>query len=76
MPDKDTVIAVLSDIQAGSTVAVCPPRWNLYDGGTYHASPAQMIIYRQWVASAKVIKDLLGEGKASRLITTTMKHRN
>lgn len=61
--NKDTVIAILSDMQVGSTVAVCPPRWNLYDGGTYHASPAQMIMYRQWIASAKIVGDLLSEGK-------------
>lgn len=60
---KDTVVAVLSDMQVGSTVALCPPKWNLLDGNTHHASPAQMIIYRQWIESAKKVKDLLTEGR-------------
>ena len=63
MPNKDTIVAVLSDMQVGSTVALCPPAWNLYDGNTVHASPAQMIIHRQWIRSAKVIKDALTEGR-------------
>lgn len=63
MTNKDTVVAVISDMQVGSTVALCPPKWNLYEGGTFHASPAQMIIYRQWVQSAKKVKDLLSGGR-------------
>lgn len=61
MPDKDTVVAVISDMQVGSTVALCPPRWNLYEGGTFHASPAQNIIHRQWIHSAKQVNELLTE---------------
>jgi hypothetical protein len=63
MPNKDTVIAVISDMQVGSTVALCPPKWNLLDGGTHIASPAQMIIYRQWIHSAKKVNELLHEGR-------------
>jgi hypothetical protein len=61
MTDKDTVIAVISDMQVGSTVALAPPRWQLYDGGTFRASPAQMVIYRQWQRSAENVKDMLTE---------------
>lgn len=63
MPNKDTVIALISDMQVGSTLALCPPTWNLMEGGTYHASPGQKIIYRQWVDSAKKVKGLLTEGR-------------
>lgn len=63
MPNKDTVVAVISDMQVGGTTALAPPKWNLAEGGTYHASPAQMILYRQWINSAKVTKDLLNETK-------------
>jgi hypothetical protein len=63
MSNKDTVVAVISDMQVGSTVALCPPKWNLFDGGTHSASPAQMIIYRQWIHAAKQVKDLLNEGR-------------
>ena len=63
MANKDTVLAIVSDMQVGSTLALCPPKWNLLDGGTFHASPAQMIIYRQWIRSAQVLKDILTEGR-------------
>jgi hypothetical protein len=63
MPDKDTVIALISDMQVGSTLALCPLMWNLMEGGTYHASPAQRILHKQWVESAKKTKDLLTEGR-------------
>lgn len=63
MANKDTIVALISDMQVGSTVALCPPRWQLSEGGTVHASPAQQIIYRQWINSAKVIKDALTEGR-------------
>jgi len=61
--NKDTVVAVISDMQVGSTVALCPPKWSLFDGGTHSASPAQMIIYRQWIHAAKQVKGLLNEGR-------------
>jgi hypothetical protein len=61
MTDKDTVISVISDMQTGSSVALCPPKWNLYDGGTHTASPGQMLMHRKWIDSAKNIKDLLTE---------------
>ena len=63
MPNKDTVLAVISDVQVGSTVAVCPPKWNLDEGGTFHASPAQKIMYRKWQDTAKNVKDMLTENK-------------
>lgn len=63
MPNKDTVVAVISDMQVGSTMALAPSKWNLHDGGTFHASPAQMIIHRQWVHSAKQVKDVLADGR-------------
>jgi hypothetical protein len=69
---KDTVVAVISDMQVGSTVALCPPRWQLYDGGTVHASPAQMIIHRQWVHSAKQIADLLTEKRARKRLVLVL----
>jgi len=61
MPNKDAVVAVISDMQVGSTVAICPSKWNLSDGGTFHASPAQKIMRRQWIHSAKQVGELLTE---------------
>jgi hypothetical protein len=42
------VIAVTSDQHCGSTVALCPPRIALDDGGEYHASKAQRWLWQSW----------------------------
>ena len=72
MPNKDTVIAVISDMQVGSTVALVPSRWQLHDGGTFHASPAQNIIRRQWIHSAKQVKDALTEKRARKRLVLVL----
>lgn len=46
---RPVVIAVTSDQHCGSTVALCPPRIALDDGGEYHASPAQQWLYASWL---------------------------
>ena len=61
-----TIIAVPSDTHSGSTVGLMPSPWNLEDGGTYHASPAQNEVLlatwrRAWARIAQ-------ERKRSRLI--------
>lgn len=45
-----TVVAIVGDIHANSTVAVCPPSIALDDGGQYRGSDAQRWIWRQWRA--------------------------
>ena len=70
--DKDAVVAVISDMQVGSTVGLCPPRWQLHDGGTHRASPAQMIIYRQWVKSSERVRDLLTEGRGKKRLVLVL----
>ena len=45
-----TLIAVTSDHHCGSTVALCPPRIELDDGGAYESSKAQNWIWEQWGA--------------------------
>lgn len=72
MANKDTVVAVISDMQVGSTVALVPPKWQLLDGGTFHASPAQMIIYRQWLHGAKRVKDALTEGRGRKRLVMVL----
>ena len=44
-----TTVALVSDLHANSTVALCPPVVNRDDGGTYRASAAQRWIWRQWL---------------------------
>lgn len=42
------IVAVVSDLHAGSTVALCPPRVSLDDGGHYEASRAQRWMWERW----------------------------
>lgn len=43
------VIGVVSDIHAGGTTALCPPRIALDDGGAYEASKAQRWLWQSWL---------------------------
>lgn len=72
MPDKDTIVAVISDMQVGSTMALVPPKWQLHDGGTFYASPAQKIIRRQWIHSAKQVNDALTEGRGRKRLVLVL----
>lgn len=47
---SSTLIAVVSDIHAGSTVALCPPSIDLDDGGSYQPSKAQKWLWQNWLA--------------------------
>lgn len=44
---------VTSDLHAGSTVALCPPKVQLDDGGKYEASKAQLWLWDRWLAFYK-----------------------
>lgn len=48
MPSNPVVIAVTSDQHCGSTVALCPPKIRLDDGGKYDASDAQLWLWKNW----------------------------
>ena len=48
MSKRPVVIAVVSDIHAGSTVALAPERIALDDGGVYEASKAQRWLWQCW----------------------------
>ena len=45
---RTTVLAITSDLHCGSTVALCPPRIALDDGGEYVASKAQRWLWDCW----------------------------
>lgn len=47
---QSVVLAVVSDVHAGSSVAICPPRITLDDGGVYEASKAQRWLWQCWIA--------------------------
>jgi len=46
---KPAILAISSDHHAGSTVGLCPPVFNLDDGGTYKASTAQRWLWSCWL---------------------------
>jgi hypothetical protein len=45
---RPTLLVTFGDMHVGSTVALCPPRVELDDGGTYHASKAHRWIWDRW----------------------------
>jgi hypothetical protein len=45
---KPIVLAVVSDLHAGGTTALCPPSIALDDGGEYNASKAQRWLWQCW----------------------------
>ena len=42
------LIAVVADMHINSTVGLCPPVVTLDDGGSYHASRAQLVVWSAW----------------------------
>ena len=47
---RATVIAITSDQHCGSTIALCPPKVHMDDGGEYVASAAQRWLWGNWQA--------------------------
>jgi hypothetical protein len=45
-----TTLLILGDLHINSTVALCPPEFELDDGGTYHLSPGQAWLWGHWLA--------------------------
>ena len=45
---RPVVIGIVSDVHAGSAVALCPPQVPLDDGGMYCASKAQSWLWENW----------------------------
>lgn len=62
---KPLVIAIVSDIHAGSTVALCPPTINLDDGGEYRASKPQLWLWDRWGAFWKQVEQVRRAKKAT-----------
>lgn len=47
--DAETTLIFAGDMHINSTVALCPPGVDLDDGGTYHPSPEQRWLWRNWI---------------------------
>jgi hypothetical protein len=54
---RPVVVAVVSDLHAGSTVALCPPEIALDDGGAYQASKAQQWLWGLWLQYWERVSD-------------------
>jgi hypothetical protein len=45
---SEKTLLVLADLHMGASVALCRPVVGLDDGGSYHASAAQLFLWRSW----------------------------
>ena len=43
------IVAIAGDMHVNSTTALCPPAFNMDDGGTYRASKVQRFIWKHWL---------------------------
>jgi hypothetical protein len=59
-PQKPVLLAVVNDIHAGSSVALCPPAVTLDDGGTYIPSRPQTWLWYCWERYWEEIRYLQG----------------
>ena len=66
----------LGDTHIGSTVALCKPTVELDDGGTYHASRAQRVLYTTWHKLIDMVKPDTTVILNGDLVETDTKHRS
>jgi hypothetical protein len=59
------VIAITSDQHCGSSVALCPPKIELDDGGQYESSKAQDWLWQNWLAFWTQVKRVRDKEKAT-----------
>jgi len=52
------LVVIVGDLHINSTVALCPPRFTLDDGGSYVASQQQQFIWRHWIKFWDEIADV------------------
>lgn len=64
MKSKPIVLAVVSDLHAGGTTALCPPSIALDDGGEYSASKAQRWLWQCWGQFWERVDEVRQEHKA------------
>jgi len=53
-----TAVIITSDHHIGSSVALCPPRVELDDGGSYHPSDTQRWLWNGWLKFIEWAKDV------------------
>ena len=64
------LLVLTGDLHVNSTVALCPPKVELDDGGVYHASDKQLWIYERWVEFWNLAERLQREHKCK--VTTVI----
>lgn len=60
--NKPILVVASSDHHTNSTLGLCPPAFQLDDGGTYKASSAQRKLWREWrrfIAQTQALKESL-----------------
>lgn len=62
---RTTVLAIVSDLHAGSTVSLCPPTIPLDDGGAYDSTKAQRWLWERWLTYWKRVAAVRKEHGAS-----------
>jgi hypothetical protein len=65
---KPTVIACVSDLHCGSSVALCPPKIAQDDGGEYIASKAQQWLWQGWGQYWKRVAEVRKAERASLIV--------
>lgn len=68
MPIPTYVLAATSDQHCGSSVALCPPRIQLDDGGEYVASAAQRWIWTRWEGFWGRVREVVKQHRGARLL--------
>lgn len=61
---SSVVFAITSDQHCGSSVALCPPKIELDDGGVYEASRAQQWLWQNWLSFWKRVEQVRDREKA------------
>lgn len=56
-----SVLAVISDLHAGATIGLCPPKVELDEGGIYKYSPGQKYLWGFWEESWNAVFKLAGK---------------
>lgn len=54
------IIVFAGDAHINGTTSICPPLFNLDDGGTYRASQVQRELWRAWLGTIERVKEYAG----------------
>lgn len=61
---KPALVAVVADLHCGSTLAVCPPKVRLHDGGFYESSDVQTWLWQRYLEFWQAVDATKREARA------------